>query len=78
MDELYDHVRARFGVLGGKIVGAGGGGFLQLYCPADGRHLTEYMEERGFARLSYDAEFEGSRVLTNTLAARSVHAHLSR
>ncbi|HEX5274842.1 MAG TPA: hypothetical protein VFW34_06160 [Candidatus Rubrimentiphilum sp.] len=78
IDELYDYVRAEFGVLGGKIVGAGGGGFLQLYCPAEGRRLTEYMEARGFARLPYDAEFEGSRVLTNTLAARSVHTHLKR
>lgn len=78
IDELYDYVRAEFGVLGGKIIGAGGGGFLQLYCPDDGRRLTEYMEGRGFARLPYEAEFEGSKVLINTLAARSVHAHLNR
>src|SRR5690606_37500898 len=32
IDELYEHVRCNYGVLGGKIIGAGGGGFLLLYC----------------------------------------------
>jgi D-glycero-alpha-D-manno-heptose-7-phosphate kinase len=32
IDELYDRARAA-GALGGKITGAGGGGFLLLYCP---------------------------------------------
>jgi len=74
--DLYDYVRREFGVLGGKIVGAGGGGFLQLYCPDNGHRLTEFMQSQGFPRLTYDAEFEGSRVLTNMLTSRSVHAHL--
>ncbi|HLH92647.1 MAG TPA: GHMP kinase [Xanthobacteraceae bacterium] len=32
IDQLYDRARAA-GALGGKIAGAGGGGFLLLYCP---------------------------------------------
>jgi D-glycero-alpha-D-manno-heptose-7-phosphate kinase len=32
VDELYDQARAA-GALGGKLAGAGGGGFLLLYCP---------------------------------------------
>lgn len=32
IDRLYDRARAA-GALGGKIAGAGGGGFLLLYCP---------------------------------------------
>ncbi len=77
VDDLYDHVRAEFGVLGGKVVGAGGGGFLMLYCPQDGRRLTEFMASRGLARLNYTGEFEGSRVITNVLSARSVHEHIN-
>jgi D-glycero-alpha-D-manno-heptose-7-phosphate kinase len=77
MEQLYDHVRERFGVLGGKVAGAGGGGFLMLYCPRDGKALTEFMAAQGLARLTYDAEFEGSRVLLNALGGRSVHYHLS-
>jgi D-glycero-alpha-D-manno-heptose-7-phosphate kinase len=78
IEELYEHVRKEFGVLGGKVVGAGGGGFLLLYCPSDGSKLTRFMQDRGFPRLAYTADFDGSRVLTNTLASRSMHYHLDR
>jgi hypothetical protein len=49
-----------------------------LYCPSDGHALTEFMAAKGMSRLTYDAEFEGSRVLVNALGGRSVHYHLSR
>ncbi len=76
-EHLYDHVREAYGVLGGKIAGAGGGGFLMLYCPPKHSHrLTAFMEEQGMARLSYRAEFEGSRVITNVLNSRAVPLHL--
>ena len=78
IDALYDRVRREFGVLGGKIAGAGGGGFLMLYCPGQGAALTEFMQSQGMARLTYDAEFEGTRVLTNVLGSRSVHYHFNR
>ncbi len=78
IEELYTQTRKEFGVLGGKIVGAGGGGFLQLYCPHDGAELTRFMQDRGFPRLAYNADFDGSRVLTNTLASRSMHYHLDK
>lgn len=78
IEALYEETRKRFGVLGGKIVGAGGGGFLQLYCPNDGAALTRFMQQRGFPRLAYSADFDGSRVLTNTLASRSMHYHFDK
>lgn len=76
VERLYDHVRDEFGVLGGKVAGAGGGGFLMLYCPRNGARLTKFMHEHGMERLTYDAEFEGSRIIANMLSARSVHLHL--
>ena len=78
IDSLYERVRSEFGVLGGKIAGAGGGGFLMLYCPKEGHALTSFMQSQGMARLTYDAEFEGTRVLTNVLGSRSVHYHPNR
>jgi D-glycero-alpha-D-manno-heptose-7-phosphate kinase len=79
VERLYGYVREEYGVLGGKVVGAGGGGFLMLYCPGkNGKRLTRFMESEGMARLPYGAEFEGSRVVTNLLTSRSVHLHLSR
>jgi D-glycero-alpha-D-manno-heptose-7-phosphate kinase len=78
VEQLYDYVRGEYGVLGGKVVGAGGGGFLMLYCSGkDGKRLTRFMESQRMSRLAYGAEFEGSRVVTNLLTSRSVHYHLS-
>jgi len=77
VERLYDYVRDEYGVLGGKVAGAGGGGFLMLYCPRDGKRLTKFMESQGMSRLTYSAEFEGSRVVTNLLTSRSIHYHLS-
>jgi D-glycero-alpha-D-manno-heptose-7-phosphate kinase len=75
-ERLYDRVRDEFGVLGGKIVGAGGGGFLMLYCPKEGAKLTKFMEAQGMARLPYRAEYEGSRVIANVISARAVPMHV--
>jgi D-glycero-alpha-D-manno-heptose-7-phosphate kinase len=36
IDEMYDEAR-RLGAVGGKVSGAGGGGFMFLYCPFDRR-----------------------------------------
>lgn len=72
---LYDHVRKEYGVLGGKIVGAGGGGFLMLYCPKQGKELMQFMASKGMARLHYGVELEGSRVVANSLKAFSGHYH---
>ncbi|HYR28109.1 MAG TPA: galactokinase, partial [Thermoanaerobaculia bacterium] len=63
VDEIYDEVRERFGVLGGKIIGAGGGGFLMLYCPSHPGNLERFMDERGMPRMHYTIEPEGTKVV---------------
>lgn len=62
-DELYEHVRREFGVLGGKIAGAGGGGFLMLYAPREHERLERFMAARGMPRLHYGLAPEGARVV---------------
>jgi D-glycero-alpha-D-manno-heptose-7-phosphate kinase len=37
MDEIYE-AALKAGATGGKISGAGGGGFMMFYCPANTRH----------------------------------------
>lgn len=45
IDEMYQ-VGRREGALGGKILGAGGGGYLLLYCPFDRKHVVAAALER--------------------------------
>ena len=65
VDQIYDEVRQRFGVLGGKIIGAGGGGFLMLYCPTHHAALERYMADRGMPRMHYTIEPEGTKVVAH-------------
>jgi len=59
VDELYTLAR-RSGAIGGKLVGAGGGGFLLVYArnPADTRQA---MAAAGAPELPFDFEFEGAQ-----------------
>lgn len=65
VDDLYEHVRDEYGVLGGKIVGAGGGGFLMLYAPGRHRELESFMQGRGMPRLHYRIENAGTKVIAD-------------
>lgn len=63
IDRIYDHVRDEMGVLGGKVIGAGGGGFLMLFDPSDGRKLEAFMAGQQMPRLNYAIDRGGSQVL---------------
>lgn len=67
IDHCYDLARRR-GALGGKITGAGGGGFLMLYCPpAHQTAVTRALEREGLVRMNFQFDFQGATVLLNTL-----------
>jgi D-glycero-alpha-D-manno-heptose-7-phosphate kinase len=68
VDDLYDEVKKRFGVIGGKIIGAGGGGFLMLYTPDTKRDLDEFMAGHGMPRVSYYPSAQGCRVVSDLSA----------
>lgn len=70
VDAIYDEVRERFGVLGGKIIGAGGGGFLMLYCPQQHKAVETFMAAHGMPRLHYMVEPEGAKVMADMAAGR--------
>jgi D-glycero-alpha-D-manno-heptose-7-phosphate kinase len=60
IDALYDLALAS-GALGGKITGAGGGGFLLLYAPEERQAaLTAVLERRGPRRLAFRFEPRGA------------------
>jgi D-glycero-alpha-D-manno-heptose-7-phosphate kinase len=62
IDDLYDLARTRGGATGGKLVGAGGSGFL-LFQTNDRRHLRETMAEAGLSEMDFSFDFDGSVVL---------------
>ena len=65
VDEIYETVKSRFGVLGGKIIGAGGGGFLLLYAPKNHRELSAFMESNSLKELFFNVDNCGSSILGN-------------
>ena len=59
IDELYEEAR-RLGALGGKISGAGGGGYMFLYCPYETQAaITERLEDLGTPRVGFNFVKEG-------------------
>lgn len=65
LDEWYD-LGLRHGALGGKLVGAGGGGFLLFYCPADKRDgLRAAMTKAGLREMPFDFDRVGAKVLVS-------------
>lgn len=65
IDSAYDAALAA-GATGGKIAGAGGGGFLLLVCPPDTqRDVVQALERRGLHRADFHADSAGARILVN-------------
>jgi D-glycero-alpha-D-manno-heptose-7-phosphate kinase len=65
IDELYELARS-LGAVGGKLTGAGGGGFLMLYVEAAAQEaVTSALENRGLRRMDFHFEFGGARILMN-------------
>ncbi len=65
IDHLYATAR-RNGALGGKITGAGGGGFLLLYCEADPQHaVREALAAEGIREMAFAFDFHGAQVIVN-------------
>ncbi len=65
IDECYD-LALQNGARGGKVTGAGGGGFLMIYCDAAHQlDVTQALESKGLKRMDFRFESEGARVLVN-------------
>ena len=61
INEWYDYAMAN-GAIGGKLIGAGGGGFLMLYA-GDKKKLRHAMREKGLQEVRFRFDFEGSKVV---------------
>lgn len=63
-DKIYDSAKAS-GALGGKISGAGGGGFFTFYVPDKHKQFREAMRQFGLREMHYRFDFEGAKVLVD-------------
>ena len=64
INEWYDVARAN-GALGGKLIGAGGGGFLMFYAEQDKSKLRHAMRQAGLKEVRFRFDFEGTKLVTS-------------
>ncbi|MDD4923413.1 MAG: GHMP kinase [Dehalococcoidales bacterium] len=66
IDECYELARKN-GVIGGKLIGAGGGGFLLFYCENGcKKRIIQQMEDAGLRWEKFHFDFDGTKILANT------------
>ena len=59
IDKLYETAREN-GAVGGKLLGAGGGGYLLLFCDFDKKHIiAEKLEKLGGQPVGFGFDFKG-------------------
>lgn len=65
IDHLYE-LAVQNGALGGKITGAGGGGFLLLFCePAYQNRVREVLVADGVREMAFAFDFQGAQLIVN-------------
>src|SRR5215469_1615155 len=65
IDHFYDLAR-RKGALGGKITGAGGGGFLLLYCELEHQEaVRSALRAEGIQEMAFAFDLHGAQVVAN-------------
>jgi D-glycero-alpha-D-manno-heptose-7-phosphate kinase len=62
IDEWYQ-LAINSGAIGGKLVGAGGGGFL-MFMAKDRTQLRKAMASAGLEEVRFKFDFEGTKILT--------------
>jgi len=66
IDEWYEIARKN-GALGGKLIGAGGGGFLMFYCDnGSKRKVITAMQRAGLRWERFRFDYDGAKILVNT------------
>ena len=64
IDAWYQLARKN-GAIGGKLVGAGGGGFLMLLTE-DRTRLRQTMEQAGLEEVRFRFDFEGTKIILSS------------
>ena len=64
IDEWYQ-LAIENGAIGGKLIGAGGGGFLMFYAE-EKQELRKIMRENGLEEVRFRFDFEGTRTVAES------------
>ena len=64
IDSIYN-IALDNGATGGKISGAGGGGFFTFYCNKNHQQLRDAMKAEGLKELDYSFDLDGSKIIAN-------------
>lgn len=64
LEKLYE-IAKKNGAIGGKIMGAGGGGFFAFYVEKKKEKLRKAMEKEGLKEVKFHFDFEGTKLLVN-------------
>jgi D-glycero-alpha-D-manno-heptose-7-phosphate kinase len=64
INEWYDLAKTS-GALGGKLIGAGGGGFLMFYAEEDKSRLRHAMRQAGLKEVRFRFDFEGTKLVSS-------------
>lgn len=64
IDKWY-RLALKEGALGGKIMGAGGGGFFLFYCEKSAPHLIDTLEKSGLKHIPFNIDWSGTKVIAN-------------
>jgi len=66
IDECYEAAR-KSGAIGGKLMGAGGGGFFMFYCRNNEKvKVSETLKKLGLRRERFNIDWEGARIMLNS------------
>ena len=66
IDECYE-VALKSGAMGGKLMGAGGGGFFMFYCENNKKtRVSEALNNMGLRREKFNVDWEGAKILLNS------------
>ncbi|MDO8659052.1 MAG: galactokinase [Candidatus Parcubacteria bacterium] len=63
--ERWYEIAKKNGAIGGKIMGAGGGGFFAFYAEGKKEKLRKALSEEGLMEVRFRFDFEGSKLLIN-------------